>query len=203
MEMICNITRNDETKLANALRSIYSSVVINESFKDQSAFLQSVILLVDDDIKYGQSLREVNPTLSYRISTTHELAAAFIRKYQNVIDKAGKLAYSANERYGYTVDIASVVGPYILYQCGITDENLSFYIALGMTLSNIICDILAKHEEKNIEQLETEQMANVCKATYHLLKKTQKRNQLHKVHDPQIEKSIVETSKLLEELTKK
>ena len=105
MEMICNITRNDETKLANALRSIYSSVVINESFKDQSAFLQSVILLVDDDIKYGQSLREVNPTLSYRISTTHELAAAFIRKYQNVIDKAGKLAYSANERYGYTVDI--------------------------------------------------------------------------------------------------
>lgn len=62
MEMICNITRNDETKLANALRSIYSSVVINESFKDQSAFLQSVILLVDDDIKYGQSLREVNPT---------------------------------------------------------------------------------------------------------------------------------------------
>lgn len=81
MEMICNITRNDETKLANALRSIYSSVVINESFKDQSAFLQSVILLVDDDIKYGQSLREVNPTLSYRISTTHELAAAFIRKY--------------------------------------------------------------------------------------------------------------------------
>lgn len=72
-----------------------------------------------------------------------------------------------------------------------------------MTLSNIICDILAKHEEKNIEQLETEQMATVCKATYHLLKKTQKRNQLHKVHDPQIEKSIVETSKLLEELTKK
>lgn len=46
-------------------------------------------------------------------------------------------------------------------------------------------------------------MATVCKATYHLLKKTQKRNQLHKVHDPQIEKSIVETSKLLEELTKK
>lgn len=32
MEMICNITRNDETKLANALRSIYSSVVINEYF---------------------------------------------------------------------------------------------------------------------------------------------------------------------------
>ena len=198
MEMICNITRDDETKLANALRSIYSSVVISESFKDQSEFLENIIFLVDDDIKYGQSLREGNPALSYRISTTHELASAFIKKYQNVIDKAGKLAYSANERYGYTVDIASVVGPYILYQCGITDENLSFYIALGMTLSNIICDILAKHEEKNIEQLENEQMATVCKATYHLLKKSQKRNQLHKVQDPQIERSLAEIRKMLE-----
>ena len=70
-------------------------------------------------------------------------------------------------------------------------------------MSDLLIVIPAYNEEKNIEQLETEQMATVCKATYHLLKKTQKRNQLHKVHDPQIEKSIVETSKLLEELTKK
>lgn len=203
MEMIYNITRDDETKLANSLRKIYSSVVISESFKDQSEFLQNIIFLVDDDIKYGQSLREGNPALSYRISTTHELATAFIKKYQNVIDKAGKLAYSANEKYGYTIDIASVIAPYILYQFGITDENFSFYIALGMTLSNIICNILAKHEEKNIKQLENEQIATICKATYHLLQKTQKRNQLHNVHDTQIQKSLVETGKLLEKLTKK
>lgn len=125
------------------------------------------------------------------------MATAFIKKYQKAIDNAGKLAYSINEKYGYTIDIASVVGPYILYQCGITDENLSFYLALGMTLSNIICDILAKHEEKNIEKVKQEETKAICKSIYQLLERTKKRNHLHRVKDLQIEKSMNEIQKIL------
>lgn len=115
-----------------------------------------------------------------------------------MIDKAGKLAYSINEKYGYTIDIASVVGPYILYQCGITDENLSFYLSLGMTISNIICDVLSKHEEKNIENIQQAEAKTICKSIYQLLEKTKKRNQLHGVKDSQIEKSMNEIQKILD-----
>ena len=197
MELICNITKENEAQLSNSLRSVYSSAVLYGTFEDESDFLKSIIELVESDIKYSQSLRK-DPSLSYRISNVHELASAFIKKYQNAIDKAGKLAYSINEKYGYTVDIASIVGPYILYQCGVTDENLSFYLALGMILSNIICDILAKHEEENIEKMKNEETKTVCKSIYHLLEKTKKRNQLHRVHDSQIEKSMKEIQKIID-----
>ena len=197
MELICNITKENEAQLSNSLRSVYSSAVLYGTFEDESDFLKSIIELVESDIKYSQSLRK-DPSLSYRISNVHELASAFIKKYQNAIDKAGKLAYSINEKYGYTVDIASIVGPYILYQCGVTDENLSFYLALGMILSNIICDILAKHEEENIEKMKNEETKTVCKSIYHLLEKTKKRNQLHGVHDSQIEKSMKEIQKIID-----
>ena len=197
MELICNITKENEAQLSNSLRSVYSSAVLYGTFEDESDFLKSIIELVESDIKYSQSLRK-DPSLSYRISNIHELASAFIKKYQKALDSAGKLAYSINEKYGYTVDIASIVGPYILYQCGVTDENLSFYLALGMTLSNIICDILAKHEEKNIEKMKNEETKMVCKSIYHLLEKAKKRNQLHRVHDSQIEKSMEEIQKIID-----
>ncbi len=200
MEMICNITEENQVLLSNSLRSIYSSAVLYETFEDESEFLKSIIELVESDIKYSQSIRK-GLSLSYRISNFHELSSAFIKKYQRVIDKAGKLAYSINEKYGYTVDIASIVGPYILYQCGITDENLSFYLALGMTLSNIICDILAKHEENNIDVMKNEETKTVCKAIYQLLEKTKKRNDLHGVRDSQIEKSMREIQKMLDKDT--
>lgn len=197
MELICNITKEDEAQLSNSLRSIYSSAVLYGTFEDESDFLKSIIELVESDIKYGQSLRK-DFFLSYRISSIHELASAFIKKYQKAIDKAGKFAYSINEKYGYTVDIASIVGPYVLYQCGVTDENLSFYLALGMALSNIICDALAKHEEKSIEEMKIEETKTVCRSIYHLLDKTNKRNQLHRVHDSQIEKSMKEIQKIID-----
>ncbi len=174
--------------------------MLYETFEDESDFLKSIIELVESDIKYNQSLRQ-DPSLAYRIPNIHELASAFIEKYQKAIDQAGKLAYSINEKYGYTVDIASIVGPYILYQCGVTDDNLSFYLALGMTLSNIICDILAKHEENNIQVMKNEETKTVCKAIFQLLEKTKKRNELHRVHDPQIEKSIKEIQKVLDKDT--
>jgi hypothetical protein len=200
MEIICNITKENEALLSNSLRSIYSSAVLYEAFEDESDFLKSVIELVESDIKYSQSLRK-DPSLAYRIPNIHELAVAFIEKYQTAIDKAGKLAYSINEKYGYTVDIVSIVGPYILYQCGVTDDNLSFYLALGMTLSNIICDILANHEENNMQAMRNEETQTVCKAIYQLLEKTKKRNELHRVHDLQIEKSMKEIQKVLDKNT--
>lgn len=198
MELIYNMTQENEVMLSNSLRSIYSSAVLYEEYDDESDFLKSIIELVEADIEYSQSLRR-DPTLSYRISNVHELAAAFIKKYQKVIDVSAKFAYSVNEKYGYTIDVASIVGPYILYQCGITDENLSFYLAIGMTLSNIICDVLAKHEEKNIEKVKNEETKTICKSLYQLLERTSKRNQLHRKRDLQIEKSMKEIQKILNE----
>ena len=198
MELIYNMTQENEVMLSNSLRSIYSSAVLYEEYDDESDFLKSIIELVEADIEYSQSLRR-DPTLSYRISNVHELAAAFIKKYQKVIDVSAKFAYSVNEKYGYTIDVASIVGPYILYQCGITDENLSFYLAIGMTLSNIICDVMAKHEEKNIEKVKNEETKTICKSLYQLLERTSKRNQLHRKRDLQIEKSMKEIQKILNE----
>ena len=198
MELIYNMTQENEVMLSNSLRSIYSAAVLYEEYDDESDFLKSIIELVEADIEYSQSLRR-DPTLSYRISNVHELAAAFIKKYQKVIGVSAKFAYSVNEKYGYTIDVASIVGPYILYQCGITDENLSFYLAIGMTLSNIICDVLAKHEEKNIEKVKNEETKTICKSLYQLLERTSKRNQLHRKRDLQIEKSMKEIQKILNE----
>lgn len=198
MELICNMTLESKAILSNSLRSIYSSVVLYETYDDQSEFLNSIIELVESDLNNSQTMSKM-AGVSYRISNVDELAAAFIKQYQKVIDKAGEFAYSINEKFGYTMDIASVVGPYILYQCGITDESITFYLALGMVLSNIICDVLAKHKENDIEKKNDDEMKAVCKSLYHLLEQAKKQNQLHGIHDSQIEKSLKEIEKILEE----
>lgn len=196
MDVLNNITKSDEVLLSNCLRSIYSSAVLYETFDDDSELLNTIITLVEIDIEYEKSLVK-DPTLSYRISNYHELAAAFIKKYHIIIDKAGKLAYSINEKYGYSIDLASIIGPYLLYQLGITDDCFSFYLSLGMTISNIICDILSKHEEKNIERIKNEETKKICKSVNLLLVKANEKNQQCGENDPQIPKSIAEIQKII------
>lgn len=78
MELIYNITQKNKIMLSNSLRSIYSSVVLYETFDDKSDFLKSIIELVESDIEYSQSLIK-DTSVSYRISNVHELATAFKR----------------------------------------------------------------------------------------------------------------------------
>lgn len=65
MELIYNITQQNEAMLSNSLRSIYSSAVLYETYNDESDFLKSIIELVETDIEYSQFLRK-DPSLSYR-----------------------------------------------------------------------------------------------------------------------------------------
>ena len=62
MELINNITQENEVILSNSLRNIYSSVVLYEAHDDESDFLKSIIELVEADIEYSQSLRK-DPSL--------------------------------------------------------------------------------------------------------------------------------------------
>lgn len=198
MNVLNNITKSDEVLLSNCLRSIYSSAVLYETFEDDSELLNSIITLVEIDIEYEKSLVK-DPALSYRISNYHELASSFIKYYHLLIDKAGKLAYSINDKYGYSIDIASIIGPYLLYELGITDDTFSFYLSLGMTISNIICDILAKHEEKNIERMKNEETKMICRLLKQLLVKVNENNQQCGENDPQIQKSIDEIQKITDD----
>lgn len=198
MELISNMTLENEVMLANSLRDIYSSVVLYKTYSDTSELLNNIIELVESDSNNNHTMSKMTP-FSYRISNVDDLAAAFIKKYQKSIDKAGEFAYSINKKYGYTMDIASIVGPYILYQCGITDESIAFYLSLGMVLSNIICDVLAKQKENYIQKKNNDDMKAVCKSLYHLLEKAIKQNQLQGTCDIQMEKSLKEIQKILDE----
>ena len=76
MEMINYLSKDNEISLANELKRLYTSVVIDESYNDQSDFLQSIIDLVSNDIQLQQNIRNTDPSYSYRINTTHALSTA-------------------------------------------------------------------------------------------------------------------------------
>ena len=198
MEMINYLSKTDELNLANELKRLYSSVIIDESYSDQSEFLQNIIALVSNDIQIQQNIRNNDPSCSYRISTAHDLSAAFVKKYKSALNAVSKFAYSISTTYGHAINIASIVGPYALLKLGVADENISFYLTLGMTISNIICDILAKQHSKKLEQMNREDMLTICKTMQKILEKSQNRNKAHGHQDLQIDKSIQEIEKIIE-----
>jgi len=201
MELTSILTYKTEVVIANELRSLYSMAVIEETIVDQSDFLSSIISLVDENnmLLVEYQTQEAAHSLAYRLTTNHELATAFLEKYHNTIDKACSFAYSINSRYGYSIDIASVAGPFFLYQCGVTDENVTFYLTLGLTISNIICNIMANKHGEKLEQYKNEEVETICKSVLHLLNTSKKKTQMKKKQDPQLDKCIRELDKIVKD----
>lgn len=193
---IDEITKYEEISLANSLKEIYYETVIEEMHEDSLTLLQEIISMVDISIKNQQNLFEKNPEFSYRISSTHDLSRAFLEKYKSAFNKIEKFAYSIDEHFGHIVDIESVVCPYVLYQLGVTDENISFYIGLGMVIANIVCNTLAKNEEKRIEKEEKKQTIFLCISMKHLLEDSKRYIETEESKQ-QIEQSLDEINKII------
>lgn len=156
------IAKSDEILLANSLREIYCITVIEENHDDESILLQDIIELVEGDIEREKKSFENSSGYSFCVSFTHELVEAFWAKYYETISKAENLAYSINSRFGYFDDLASIIAPYMLYQAGITNENISFYIGLGLVIAKIICDTLANKKEEKREMLDNKNIKIIC-----------------------------------------
>lgn len=80
-------------------------------------------------------------------------------------------AYRINTKLGHSIDLAGVVCPYILYELGITDEKLSFYLALGMALAKIVCDSLSQNHAKKLEAAEEREQKEAYAALKDFLEK--------------------------------
>lgn len=154
-----------------------------------------MVQLVDMSIQTQKKQFDAHPEYKYRISLTHDLAVAFIEKYNIILDKAEQFAYTINDQFGRGIDIANVVCPYVLYQFGITDENLSFYIGLGMTIANIICDVLAKKRGEQAGKLNEEQISIICSSLRKLLINAKLMSNNSKECD-EFQKSISELDKI-------
>lgn len=191
MTKTIKISSEQAIKLANVLNEIYWSTEVEKTYTDSSLLLRDIISLVKSNINHTELIRLENPTYAHRIPSAQQLAELFLNKYNKILNQVSEYAYSINRRFGYTIDLVSVVCPYVLYLFGITDENLSFYIALGLAVSNIICDTLAVKKEASIEKEDTDEKIATINAMIILLENAQKYNNI------QIESSLNELRKLL------
>ena len=90
----------------------------------------------------------------------------------------------------------SIVCPYVLYQLGVTNENLSFYLGLGMVIAKIVCNVLAKNEERRIDRVKKEQTVSICKGMKHMLEGSKKYAETEE-SCKLIELSILEIDKII------
>lgn len=157
-----SVLKSEEVLIANALKNIYYISVIEDEHDDNTILLKDIIALVEESIDKQKNAFDHSSGLSYFLPSTHDLVHDFLEKYHAFLSKTEDFAYSINDRFGYITDLASVVAPYFLYQVGITDENISFYIGFGLVIANIICDRLAgKKEEKN-GKLNEKNIKTIC-----------------------------------------
>lgn len=192
---IDELTNVQESILAKELREIYYNAEIEGTNDDKSQFLSSIITLVNESNKTQRDYFQAHPDTSFAFSTVHDLCALFIEKYKTVLSSAERFAYSINDQFGYTVDITSVVCPFLLSQFGVTNEFLSFYIGLGMTITGIIIDGLANKEARRREKLNEKQIITLCTVLKNKLEDAQKAN-LSSEERAALEKSIVELEKI-------
>lgn len=158
-----SVLKSEEVLIANTLKNIYYISAIEDEHDDDSILLKDIITLVEESIAKQKNAFDHSSGYSFFLPSTHDLANAFLEKYHAILSKTEDFAYSINSRFGYITDLTSVVAPYFLYQVGITDENISFYLGLGLVIANIICDRLAgKKEEKNAK-LSEKNIKTICR----------------------------------------
>lgn len=192
-----SVLKSEEVLIANTLKNIYYISVVEDEHDDDSVLLRDIIALVEESIDKQKDAFDHSPGYSYYFPSTHDLVNAFLEKYHVILSKTEDFAYSINSRFGYIADAASVVAPYYLYQIGITDENISFYIGFGLVIAKIICDRLAgKKEEKNAE-LSEKNIKTICqelKKQLNISKNYAKEDEMSVIN-----KSIEEIDKIIDE----
>lgn len=156
------LSHTQEISVANNLKELYYLSVIEGQFQDDSDFFHNIKSLVDQSIKSQNEATALAGGDSLRFPTTRELANAFWGRYRNCILATEEFSYKINNRFGYTIDLANVIAPYFLYQAGVTDATYSFYIGLGLTVANIICDSLASQKETRDEAMNDKRIRTIC-----------------------------------------
>ncbi|MBQ9886100.1 MAG: hypothetical protein IJM37_04470 [Lachnospiraceae bacterium] len=156
------LSKTQEISIANALKELYYDSIIEGQFHDDSELFYDIESLVEQSMKRQNEAITDAGGISLRFSNTKELANAFLDKYRKCIITTENFAYEINDRFGYTIDLASVIGPYFLYQAGVTDETISFYLALGLAVANVICDSLASKKKARNEIMDEKRINVIC-----------------------------------------
>lgn len=193
------LSHEQKTAIANVLNNIYYEVVIEETYSDNSRLLGNIIAIVDESNNIKRDYLKGNPEVSFRLSASDILVKLFGEKYNKLLDKVCSFAFHINTRLGYSTDLASVVCPYILYEFGVTNEEVSFYLGLGMVLANIICDSLSQIKTEQMEKTDETCEKEVYKTLIILLEEARK-NTKSKQSKKQICESLDQISKIIKEL---
>lgn len=188
------LTFKQETRIANAIKEIYFESIVENRFYDDSDFFHGIEDLVNQSIeKQNEAIKAVGGG-ALRYSDVEDLANAFWDKYKKCITTTEDFAYEINHYFGYSIDLACVVGPYFLYQVGVTDENISFYLSLGLVVAKIICDSLASKKEERDEKAEKDRIKIVCAELTQVLERA--KNNAGGKERKSIEASIEEMKKI-------
>lgn len=185
--------------LANVLNEIYYEVVIEECYYDDLDLLQGIIACVDKNNQMKKDVFLANPSSAFALDTNAQLVELFVDKYKSVLDKACTVAWKINTKFSYTIDVASVVAPYILYELGVTSDSVAFYMGLGMVLANIVCDSLSNMKEEQINKKIDSNSKEIYKAINVLLIEAKKNAKGNKAK-AQIDESLEQISKLRTEM---
>lgn len=191
------LLKSEEVMLANTLNNIYYICVVEDEHDDCSILLKDIVALVENNIEKQKDAFDYSSGISLFFPSTHDLAYNFLEKYHAVLSKTEDFAYSINSRFGYITDLASVVAPYFLYRAGITDENISFYIGLGLVVANIICDRLASKKEEENTKLNEKNVKIICQELKKQLNIS--KNYANENEVSVINKSIEEIDKIISE----
>lgn len=181
------VTEENGRKLAVVLKEMYYESVIEENYTDDSEILIVITEVVDIYLQKQKEL-QLSSSSSFIIIHTNELAEAFLKRITVIVSKCEKFAYAVNTKFGYTIDLANVICPFVLYQMGVTDEGISFYIGLGMTIANIVCDSLANAEKvrlEKIEDMEIEDIKRTCIEMKNYIASNTSNNKLPEIENAQ------------------
>lgn len=189
------LSNTQEIRIANALKEIYYSSIVDDQFQDDSELFQCIVLLVDQNMASQREAIVSAGGAALRFSNTKELANAFWNNYRKCILATEEFAYKINNCLGYSVDLVSIIAPYFLYQAGVTDETLSFYIGLGLVVANIICDSLASKKAARDDAADEKNIKAICTEFTKFL--TLSKKHVNEKEQDVINKSIEELEKII------
>ena len=193
------VVGNHTASLAHILNEIYYEVAIEENYYDDLDLLKDIIACVEKNNQMKRDVFIANAGVAFALDTNKQLVELFVDKYRGVLDRACTIAWRINTKFSYTIDIASVVAPYILYELGVTSDSIAFYVGLGMVLANIVCDSLSNIKEDQLSEKADSDNKEICKALNVLLNEAKKKAK-GKEAKKQIDESIEQISKLLTEM---
>lgn len=135
-------------KIAFELKMCYMQIYLDEKISQTDNWfihaMTNAVLAGNTELRNKFS---ANPNMAYMANEDKTICDTFLSDIRHFLQDAANWVYEYHQAFGYSIDTASILLPYILEKIGITYTEVGVFIPLALLIVKIVSDIMVEQRD--------------------------------------------------------